>query len=528
LSIISDYDLSQKDQIIAARNILDLIKANADEEEATGFDPSGSSGEPLIPDVEITNARSESVPEWGSSTDNTSVSQEQLAGDFQGLELSNSSGANSLAYPEAQDEHGTTLSENYTAKLESLDQDAKEAVLIETFPSLTPFDIKWTLNKCKNNAGQALEELLNQICLEETGSRRRGIEAFSETELPVRAKKGKGKKKRPKFNTEDTYAKDDLKPEGPISSKWETARQDIEFLSAHTNIPMDQISFLYHANSASVPSTINALIAAHSDLGLSTQEASTQRAAQDLGRDFPTIPLQKLLALVQLAAPQQSSAYDLAKALTTRPVTNGTSGRNTPIQISYRLPPPDLAESSDPAATKPYSYNAVHVSSPGSSTISENLSPVDLRDLQAAAYIRASAAYKKGKSNPLMGGAAAYYSSVGREISSQIHRADERAADSIAAKQSTANGIDLHGIDVKNAVRIVRDRITAWWASMGGVRGEERGIHAGYRIVVGRGTHSEGGVGKLGPAVYGMLVREGWRVEKGTGWLVVTGVVGGR
>lgn len=46
---------------------------------------------------------------------------------------------------------------------------------------------------------------------------------------------------------------------------------------------------------------------------------------------------------------------------------------------------------------------------------------------------------------------------------------------------------------------------------------------SGFRIVTGKGTHSEGGRGRLGPAVGGMLVREGWRVEVTEGVVAVTG-----
>jgi len=45
----------------------------------------------------------------------------------------------------------------------------------------------------------------------------------------------------------------------------------------------------------------------------------------------------------------------------------------------------------------------------------------------------------------------------------------------------------------------------------------------GLRIVTGVGRHSEGGRGKLGPAVARMLVSEGWRVEVGEGIVEVLG-----
>lgn len=99
------------------------------------------------------------------------------------------------------------------------------------------------------------------------------------------------------------------------------------------------------------------------------------------------------------------------------------------------------------------------------------------------------------------------------------------AADALAARQSSESGVDLHGLGVRDAVRIARERVQGWWERSG--RGEWVGTRKGgggeFRVVTGVGRHSEGGRGRLGPAVGGMLVREGWKVEVGTGVLVVSG-----
>ena len=100
------------------------------------------------------------------------------------------------------------------------------------------------------------------------------------------------------------------------------------------------------------------------------------------------------------------------------------------------------------------------------------------------------------------------------------------------AQQSGEEEVDLHGVRVGDAVRIARERVLAWWVRRRGAewRGTRRGAanDARFRIVTGWGRHSEGGRGRLGPAVGGMLVREGWKVEVGTGWLVVMGRAGRR
>ena len=139
-----------------------------------------------------------------------------------------------------------------------------------------------------------------------------------------------------------------------------------------------------------------------------------------------------------------------------------------------------------------------------------------------AAFSQARAAYRKGKSDPLMGGAAAYYSQEGRDADARARQAMRAAADQLAEMQSWKGGLDLHGVTVEDAKRIAREKVTGWWHELGR---DGQSVGAGYRIVTGVGNHSEGGVGKLGPAVGKMLIREGWKVQVGTGYLVVTGIV---
>ncbi len=141
------------------------------------------------------------------------------------------------------------------------------------------------------------------------------------------------------------------------------------------------------------------------------------------------------------------------------------------------------------------------------------------------AFIQANAAYRKSKSKPLMGGAAAYYSSVGRDAAAGLAQHEAAAADALVAGQSNADEIDLHGVNVKDAVRITRTRVHAWWdggAAEWARQGKVQG-HGGFRVVTGIGRHSAGGKSRLGPAVGAMLVREGWKVEVGDGVVTVRG-----
>jgi hypothetical protein len=521
LAIVCDFSLDQPVQLQAARATFEAILEDADAEDVSGFDPSGSSGlDGMKPQNEGESESGQSMPEWCSNTDDTSASQGVSVSELENLDSSDT-----RLYGEGGTyEESSAPSVDYNAQLEKLDPIAKEAALIETFPCLKPFDIKWSLRKSNGNASLAIEDLLNQVFLEENGSRYRGIEGFSETDLNPRQRKGKGRKARSRFTDDASSAASEVDTPllAKIDSKWDTARQDVEFISSRAQIPMQQVSTLYHSSGASVFATIRAIITAHTELKLTPKgDPNTSRQVQDLRRDFPAISFEDLIALVQLAHPSYTAAHELAEALVSRPPTPLRTA--TPIRLEFRLPPPDL---SDPTATKqkPYGYNALHPSAAPSNTASQSpLSALssDYRTLRDIAFDQAAAAYKKSKSDPLMGGAAAYYSSVGRDLDARTRAAVSAEADAMVASQSSDGVLDLHGVNVKEAVRITRDKVLLWWA-----RRELSGSPAGgYKIVIGKGTHSVGGRSKLGPSVGGMLIREGWKVEVGSGVLVVTGQV---
>jgi hypothetical protein len=498
------------------RKILNPIRDSAAAEEASGFDPSGSSGAgPVLNDVE--NGREEesvsakSARGWSSNTDGTSLSQGMSSLDLEGLESSEGEVDGTWRIDWADQACST--------ESEGLDDKSKELKLMSIFPTLRPFDINWTLKKCKGDVVSAINELMTQCFLEENGSTHRGIEAFFESDLPSRPRKGKRKKRTPW--TDETMSSPAT--ESPVqASKWETGKNDVEFITSRTRMPSQQISSLYHRNGASVHATISAILEAHAAMKIESEDPVIQIHAFELGKEFPSIPPAQIANLIQLTHPSTASAHELAKALISRPAA--TNGRRSSIQLDFRHAPIDI--NSEPVKSKPKSHNAVYANGSGV--------PMDIATAAAmaktynnarnTAFTQASAAYRKGKSDPLMGEAAAYYSEAGRNFDARAKSAESAAADALVASQSSRTELDLHGVNVKDAVRISRERVTGWWLGLGEARLGEKGLWGAYRIVTGVGNHSEGGRGKLGPAVAKMLIREGWKVEIGSGALVVTGV----
>jgi hypothetical protein len=134
---------------------------------------------------------------------------------------------------------------------------------------------------------------------------------------------------------------------------------------------------------------------------------------------------------------------------------------------------------------------------------------------------------RKANSDNLLSGAAAYYSQLGRDAHASLLSASAAEADTLVESQSSLTQLDLHGVGVKDAVRIASAKVREWWEGLGESRvragGDKNGVGEGYRIVTGLGRHSKRGRARLGPAVCRKLVEEGWKVEVGSGYLTIMG-----
>ena len=142
------------------------------------------------------------------------------------------------------------------------------------------------------------------------------------------------------------------------------------------------------------------------------------------------------------------------------------------------------------------------------------------------AFAQAQAAHRKSKSIPLMGGAASYYSSVARDAHAALRQHDSARANELVARQSRPGEVDLHGVSVSDATRIAKLEVEQWWERQGREWSREGKVMVGgLRIITGVGRHSDGGRGKLGPAVRAMLQRDDWKIEEGEGVVEVVGRV---
>jgi hypothetical protein len=397
-----------------------------------------------------------------------------------------------------------------------LDMDGKIARLCDMFPTEQPGTITHTLQISNGDISRSMDILMNYVWFNESREGEeaipyRGIDAFGEEHMPQRRKQKKGKNR--KFQSLDEYASSSSSSSGPSVNKWDTANADINFITLRTELSNATVTSTYHKNGASRQKTILALAtqnATEYNSRSHTDEFDTD--AISLMQEFPSITYDIAAALLRLTSPSTAYGHEFAKALVT-----SANGPNQIHRIIPQYAPIRISDDTDHLPSPPTSTNF------GSSA--------SLLAVRSTAFTQASQYHRKGKSDRLMGGAAAYYAGLGRDAHSALQAATAAEADALVSRQSTSTQLDLHGVSVKDATRIANHRVQQWWKNLGDakIRGGGRpGVGEGYQIVTGLGRHSEGGVGKLGPAVFRMLVKEGWKAEMHTGFITVKGMISGR
>ncbi|KAF9889395.1 hypothetical protein FE257_007296 [Aspergillus nanangensis] len=535
-AIACDFDISDPTQLQQLRETLDTLKLTAWEQEDLPFDPSGTSGLGPLNVIDGDGIVSEhSASQNGTlpsrETDITSLASEFSAASIGDKKLKNNSTGRSRSQRVSY-----TLRADGSMYLSGATEDDKIGYLSEMFPTVDHFTIKHTLGKSDGDVDRSMDVLLNFTFFDEQPSSRdglkvaipKGIDGFDEctnsdaTRKKGRKRKGKNKNLRSsELSSSSPLDSEDLSSnECYTANKWDTAQKDVDFIHSRTApiLKKETVTSTYHANGASLPTTIRSLATAHAPQDEQDVSKDPVMATQvaELMQEFPSIPPILFAGLLNITRSSVSAASELASAMVTAPALPSVAEM---IKITASPLPLDSEEEPPKRRTA------------GTRNVQDYGTARGFAESHFAAgseaLSKASLAYRRGKSDRLMGGAAAYYSAVGRDHLERAKRNAAAAADALVDSQSTTTMLDLHGVSVQDAVRISSARVSDWWNSLGDTKYMRGGrvTTQEYRIVTGAGRHSHDGTSRLGPAVGKMLAREGWRVEVGEGVLTVTGVV---
>ncbi|OXV06352.1 hypothetical protein Egran_05880 [Elaphomyces granulatus] len=535
-AVVSDFDLAKPEDIRHLREILDTLKTLADEQQDLPFDPSGTSGAGSA-DFDDTDATlSEQVASQTETSRSPETDTTSLQSDFSSLDI----GRN-----QRRRINVSKFSPNHTAwdnedaigllALLGMREEEKMAYLAGMFPFMDIYTINHTFMKCDKDLDRSMDVLLNLSFFEEQSSGDdnnrilipKGIDGFA-GELHGGGGKRKGKRRRKTNRTLHPSRLDSAAPpreEDPIANKWDAMKEDVEFICCRTFpiLQRETVASAYHSQGASLPATIKYLATLNAPRSMQEILNRPILAAQvaELTQNFATVSLTDLAGLLRITRSSISAANELATAMLRVPPRLNVSEA---IQITIPAPAPASAPAVDFNVKKPVSRTARPKSDTDYNSASSTASSHFIAG--AEAFSKASAAYRRGKSDPLMGAVAAYYSTVGRNHIEKAREEAAAAADALVDSQSMSEVLDLHGVTVQEAVRIASGRVTRWWESLGDSKRifNKGPARNGYRIITGVGRHSRDRMPRIGPAVGKQLAREGWKVEVGQGVLTVTGV----
>jgi hypothetical protein len=509
MAIVMDYDLANPAEVRHLRETLDELKTSALDQEDLPFDPTGTTDSRKLQEANL--------PENFNS---------QL---LERLDLDSEEESNKNCESRENSRPGYTFL--------GMTSDDKVHNLMSMFPGVPRRQAERILEECHGTLSRAMEVLLNLAFIDETqiaqGSAQetpaeaaamsqalapKSIDGFQADETQKKISRKRNKKKSQQLRRDATSNQAN---NGPSVNKWETGKKDIDFISMRASVLLrENVASTYHGNSMSLCATIRALAIAYAprDIGEIDDDDTIISQVAELAHKYATIPETTLVGLIRISNNEIIAADELAEALARGPVLNSLSDIITFTSAPVLLDPEEnTSAASSEAAAEAFSHMEYDQAAAAANTHFA---------ARASAFAQASQAARRARSNPLYNGASAYYREVGNEQRQLALRHLATASDRLVDRQSSQYDLDLHGVTVPNAIRISRERVNAWWHSLGDlkhVRGGGKHVHGGFKIVVGVGNHSRDGAARIGPAVYRTLEGEGWKVECDRGVLLVTG-----
>ncbi|KAI1177999.1 hypothetical protein F4777DRAFT_576550 [Nemania sp. FL0916] len=520
LSICSDYDLENPQDLAAALEVLKLISADVEAEEATGFNPSGFGGN----DVAET-ALSNRGADHGATTRATDADHKSSDAVTTTTEGSRSRSHSQSIFSGASSK--TSVAESpgivHVDIFDNLTDEEKERRLAAMFVCLKPIDIKLTLRKTNGDANLAMDELLNLQLLEQTGQRPKGIDGFyiSDDDQPKVKKKGHRKKQAARaavaLKPAATKSADSVATTGDLGRDKAVDTDNINFIAEHFALPVADATSIYQRNKFSLGAAIVATLDNYIASGLQPSSTSPeQRQIEEQEKRIPWIPREYIGPIFDMTATYQA-AVEVIDVL--------ASHFKRPAYLKHGVSYTVIASTDH--------ENLTLDTTPGESSSSSSSRPLPatLREASAArsaiaatvkhSYATASSASRRGRSDPLMRQAAAFYAERGRSEAAHYRDAVSAEAELLVDAQSTAGTIDLHGVSVHDGVNIALDRAWRWWNNNS--NNKNNGAHEGLKVVTGLGRHNPDGKSRLRINVFKALVADGWKVEVLTGAYLLTG-----
>jgi hypothetical protein len=297
-------------------------------------------------------------------------------------------------------------------------------------------------------------------------------------------------------------------------------------------LPTSEAAVIYQRNQFSLGAAILEILDNYVSLGLeSSNNPNRLRLEEEQEKRVPWIP-HKYFSPIFDTTSTTKAAIDIIDTL----AEYYEKPAYLKYDVSYSVIASDLQLASEvplPTSPRGLKFSLKETSSTKSHIVQQIRTPPT--SLQAAStaktniaastqhsYASASSAFKKGRSDPLMRQAAAYFADRARSEAASHRQAISTEAEFLVDQQSTKDTIDLHGVSVQDGVEIALDRAWRWWDGLGEEKARSAG-RDGLKVVTGLGRHNSDGKSRLRINVFKALVADGWKVEVLTGAYLVMG-----
>ena len=425
-------------------------------------------------------------------------------------------------------------SEEEYVKIDKLSDVEAFKFLRITFPGPSDSELRSVVASSGGNVRKAVDVLLNNeyIRQTETSTGRQDVNVLEDgddEEESIWSQRRPGGVSRPKplsstatkgpdfpsLGTSPTPQKSQSpygsRSQSPIRSKWDALDTQITFLSKSLSIPPSKVRSVFHGNGSSLPRTLRELLR---DVPLGRVDGDI---VSNLKATFKDVDEDLIRKIVLGTKHDLDTSMDLVRILEHDKYYSATLLRpsDRPAKSTYKSPPASITL--EPAGPRMVDDGT---------GMYEDMTSLRTYYLEKRnqAFAAASQSYRQSKSDTLHSGVAAYYATLGRDYDTKYRTYSQLAANRLVASHSTSSTLDLHGVSVKDAVRIVEEAVTNWWSRVDVVRerGEVKGVE-NFVIVVGKGDKQKGG-SRLGPPVAGWLRRNGWGFKEATGEFLVWGL----
>ena len=440
-----------------------------------------------------------------------------------------------LTYGEGRAVSSASSEETEYIKMEGLSEREAFQLLRITFPNPTDEELNGIIKAAEGDVRKAMEVLLNTEYLngiEEKNPPSSAVPTTTyfeddEDENSIWAQKRQRDVARPKTSppfqspafpalgtSSPQKSPRNSRSQSPVRSRWDVFDSQILFLSQSLSLPTSRARSIFHANACSLPKTLRELL----------KDIPEGRADEDiignLRSSFKNVDVSLLRKIVYGTKHDIDTAMELSRIIDHDKLNHSIrtiSTQSSSVKISINL--------TKPSAPETRTQTGPRIVDDGEGTYEEIM---ELRkwylEKRNERFTAASQAYKRSKSDAQLSGVAAYYASEGRDYDIKYRHYSAIAASRLVQENSRKNSLDLHGVGVRDALRIVEEGVTDWWSRVEVLRdrGEIRAVE-GFVIITGRGDRHKSG-GKLGPEVSGWLKRNGWGFNDEDGRIVVWGL----